>query len=248
MSKELTTIDPNELDALDALSQEGTYNHLPRGATMIKFNGQTGRWVAPKVDPMEDLTGKLQLIADPMNSYHGFTVFENNRPICGGRYIVQVPGRYTPRSEIGHQDQSKWQPGLDGKPKDPATFGMYLPMAVQTGDQLYIYITQSTSGINAIKNLLGAYSGNMRRSGRREFPIINLSRQSFRSRFGSQLFAPVLEILGWHEDGAPPIQVLAEPEVLSPEPAKVETKKPEPMRSKAEAEWNDEVPFAPEVR
>src|SRR5258708_37662853 len=50
------------------------------------------------------------------------------------------------REELDDNDQSKWEPGLDGEPKDPWVFQHLLPFEnLETGEVL-IFVTSSNGG------------------------------------------------------------------------------------------------------
>jgi hypothetical protein len=193
---------PAKLDLDDELTRwtqfatEGSQQHLPRNSEMLKFNGQTGEWVLPKSDPDGDLRG-MELIADVRNIHHGWTKFDGNR--VEDQRIVKAPGRPARRSELGDTDKELWELGLDGKtPKDPWNFAHYLPMFGREQGEMYVYITSSSTGGREIKNLAAVYINKVREKGNPDrLPIVKLNREKFKSRFGSRLFAPILDVIGW---------------------------------------------------
>jgi hypothetical protein len=201
MTNDLAKIDlDDELSLWHQFTSDGNTQHLPRGAEQLKLNGQSGRWVLPKTDPDTDLTG-MELVADCRNIHHGWTRFEGNR-VTDAR-IVKAPGRPARRAELGDEDKTKWELGLDGKTrKDPWSFGHYLPLVGREQGETYIYITSSTSGGREIKNLAACYVAKVQEKGNPDrLPIVKLDKERFKSRFGSRLFAPVLTIVAWRVVG-----------------------------------------------
>jgi hypothetical protein len=115
---------------------------LPRDASLLKFNGQTGIW---SVKGGVDLTGEV-FIADPFCAGFGWTRWENR--MYGARYIVRVPREPMSRSELPEQDPGKWpERDSNGHQKDPYQFAGYLPLVHCETDQKFVYATQSDSGL-----------------------------------------------------------------------------------------------------
>jgi hypothetical protein len=227
MSNEIakTNLD-EELTLWQRFAEEGNTKHLPRGSEMLKFNGQEGIWCTPKSDPDSDLRG-MELVADIRNLHHGWTRFEGNR-VADSR-IVRAPGRPARRAELGDTDKEMWELGLDGKtPKDPWNFAHYLPMFGREQGELYIYITSSSTGGREIKNLAAVYINKVREKGNPDrLPIVKLNREKFKSRFGSRLFVPILDTVGWRII-KPDFEAIAEP----PERRKIEApRKGEPQKA-----------------
>src|SRR5689334_12084355 len=107
-----------ELAAFEQYASEGNRSWLPPDATIIKFNSLTGRWFDPKnPDLTEDLSGKRQLVADVRNVHHGYQKFDGNIPV--DNRIVRIDRKLPLREELGDLDQSRWEKGFNGQPKDP---------------------------------------------------------------------------------------------------------------------------------
>ena len=121
---------------------------------------------------------------------------KGERPDFRTAYICQ--GEEEPlRDEFGEDDKSKWEIGLDGKPRDPWSHVFRLILENQAGD-LAELILSSYYGKRAANVLLDK----VRRAGLRT-PIVRLESEKVSTKFGP-VAAPKFEITGFVEDESPP--------------------------------------------
>jgi hypothetical protein len=195
MSKELIPIE--EVGQWEDFASQGNFRHLPSYAEVLRFNGLTGCWWT-RDEPDEDQTNQLKLIADIGNVYHGYSKFEGRRIV--DHHIVKAPAKAPSRKELGDLDEAQWPRNAEGEAKDPLSYAMYLPLTTEGCDAVFIFITSSMSGIRAVRDLAGDYALKLRENQKTErLPLVNLSKDRFKSKFGGKLFAPVFEILSWRE-------------------------------------------------
>jgi hypothetical protein len=224
-STALAVIDEQELEGLETFSKEGRSPHLPPGCDILKFNGQEGDWVAPKVDPDERLNGE-KFLADIFRVHHGWTRWQGNKRT--ENHIMPASQKPPKRDTLGDLDESRWAKDDQGKPIDPWQFAVYLLLI--SDDENFVFITGSQSGQRAVRALVGT-AINHDAPARNQIPIVKLGEESFKSRYGSKLYAPIFEIQGWHE-----IERDADGVIVDFEPIKVRPKQtvlPPEKRSKA---------------
>jgi hypothetical protein len=119
------------------------------------------------------------------------------------RRIVKVRVGHAPkREELGDDDESLWEVGDDGKPRDPWVFQWLLPMAtVEAEGDLVVFVAQSKGGISAIGSLCGVY-GRSQRNGL--LPIVAIKTTSYPHKKYRKVLKPDLPIVGMHGVAAPP--------------------------------------------
>jgi len=112
----------------------------------------------------------------------------------GGMFDGYVP---PPRSELGDDDITQWEPGLDGKPQDPWQAQVLLPLQDDETGKLYVFQTSSKTGLRAVATLIST----CKQMAKREpdiWPVIELKVSSFEhrdSRIG-QVKKPDFKIVG----------------------------------------------------
>jgi hypothetical protein len=82
------------------------------------------------------------------------------------------------RDSLGDNDPTRWETGLDGKPKDPWQSQILLPLLGVTDEALYVFQTTSPTGRNSVGRLITLY----RRMRLREpglYPVIKLAVGGF---------------------------------------------------------------------
>jgi hypothetical protein len=96
----------------------------------------------------------------------------------GGMFDGYVP---PPRSELGDDDPTLWDPGLDGQPQDPWLFQVLLPLQDEETGKLYIFQTSSKTGLRAVATLIST----CKQMAKREsdvWPVVELKVSSFEHR------------------------------------------------------------------
>jgi hypothetical protein len=57
---------------------------------------------------------------------------------------------------LGDLDESKWEPGLDGQPRDPWQEQICLPVVPQdAGGEVFRFVARSATALRAVRRLLG---------------------------------------------------------------------------------------------
>jgi hypothetical protein len=125
------------------------------------------------------------------------------------------------REELDDNDQSSWEIGLDGKPKDPWSLQYLLPLENFENGEIVIFTSATAGGRMSIAELSQAWSRHVKR-GSRAMPIVKLSVDNFTSKKFGAVQRPLFEITGWDEAPASGVEI-APPTAAS--------------------ELNDEIPF-----
>jgi hypothetical protein len=103
-----------------------------------------------------------------------------------------------PRLTLGDNDQTQWEPGLDGEPADPWLHQMCLVLQNIETRELYTFATTSLTGRRAVGNLLRHYD-RMRRANIDELPVVRLKSGGFNHRKDPRIGwvpVPVFAIVG----------------------------------------------------
>src|SRR5436305_3912185 len=64
---------------------------------------------------------------------------------------------HSPREGLGDNDESKWEPGLDGKPKDPWSLQYLLPLENVENGEVVVFTIASAGGRKGVSDLCKAY-------------------------------------------------------------------------------------------
>ena len=103
------------------------------------------------------------------------------------------------RDELDDGDQSQWETGLDGKPKDPWVFQRLLPFEHLESGEVVIFVTSSTGGKIACDELVREYARRVKRTGSRALPIVALRSKDMPTTYYGPVPRPYFEVVG-HED------------------------------------------------
>jgi hypothetical protein len=121
------------------------------------------------------------------------------------RRMGKAIDRYVPpeREELDEwHDKSKWETGLDGKPKDPWSFQHLLPFENLESGDVVIFTTSSVGGQIATDELCNAWGRHAKRNRSRAMPIVKLASKMMKTRFGADVPRPCFEVDGWDEGPA----------------------------------------------
>jgi hypothetical protein len=114
------------------------------------------------------------------------------------------------RDELGDLDETLWEPGLDGRPRDPWAEQWYLPLIDRgNGNDLFCFTARNVVSIIAVRQLLGKVQYNPKgRAGL--YPVIKLGVvEYFNKRFNTTKPKPILGVIDWvaPDGGNPPASV-----------------------------------------
>jgi hypothetical protein len=87
----------------------------------------------------------------------------------------------TATEELPDRDQSQWPIGLSGLAEDPWRHVMYLVLQRCSSNELYTFVTQSTSGRRSVGDFLRHYDRDRKRHPD-EYPVVRLTTGGFQPR------------------------------------------------------------------
>jgi hypothetical protein len=123
--------------------------------------------------------------------------------------IIRQPGEDLPdRETLGHDDQTKWEKGLDGKPKDPWADTRYVYLTNPLTAEIYTFTTTSGGGHKAVHDL-GEQIELMRSAYPGATPIVELRSAPWPTRYGMKS-RPLFKVVDW-ETGAIEGEAVAKP-------------------------------------
>jgi hypothetical protein len=159
---------------------------------------------------------------------HGFIRFhgEGEKPTIVETRLSDDKPAIT-REELGDLDAAKWEPGLDGQPRDPWQEQFCVPMVARDGGggEVFRFVARRVTSILAVRKLLGVvrYHPNGRAGW---LPVVKIGVVTYyNKRFKRDMPKPVLGVIDW----------------IAPEGAAPVT--PPPTPPKLSADMNDEVGF-----
>jgi hypothetical protein len=183
---------------------------------------------------------------------------------------VTKPGQLHPkRSDLPDQDETQWEPGLDGKPADPRQDARYVYLVDQQSAAEFTFVTKSKGGRSAVSALRNQLA-NMRTAHPRAVAVVELLSQKMKTDFGTKA-KPWLKVVGWingagkapgtiEGQAAPPAPPAIEDRGTPAAPArrnaapttgesrgtKKARKKPSLDHPDRKAQLDDDIPFDPE--
>jgi hypothetical protein len=155
--------------------------------TLLKF--ADWRWTAGKeATPIPDGT-KLVALATAA----AWVRWADQWPI---EYRMREPGRRLPdREELGFTDQSEWEEGPDGEPKDCWQSTRFVYLVDPQTAEAFTFSTSSWGGRNAVATL-GDQIARMRSAHPSAVPIVELRAAEMPTKFGRKS-KPVFKVVGW---------------------------------------------------
>jgi hypothetical protein len=103
------------------------------------------------------------------------------------------------REELDDNDPTKWEAGLDGKPKDPWCFQHLLPFENLEDGDVVIFTTSSVGGQIATEEIVNAYARRLKRMKSRALPIVRLASKDMETKRFGDVPRPHFEVDGWED-------------------------------------------------
>jgi hypothetical protein len=103
------------------------------------------------------------------------------------------------RKELDDNDQTTWEKGLDGNPKDPWKFQHLLPFEHLESGDVVIFVTDSTGGKIATEEIVREYARRLKRKGSRALPIVKLASKDMPTKAYGNVPRPHFEVDGWED-------------------------------------------------
>jgi hypothetical protein len=156
------------------------------------------------------IKGKYKVAEDEVPLGTQYVVHANQLTFCWIKFVDKkvverrhgkAAEKWVPaeREDLDDTDQSKWEIGLDGKPKDPWCFQHLLPFEnFETGEVL-IFATSSAGGQIATEKLVREYARRLKRKKSRALPIAKIAVATFTSKKYGEVLRPHFEVDGWED-------------------------------------------------
>lgn len=160
--------------------------------TLLKFSDWKW-WAGKEATPVADGT---RLVA--LATAAGWVRWENQKPV---EYRMREPGRRLPdRDDLGFTDQSEWEDGPDGEPKDPWQSTRWVYLVDPQTAEAFTFSTSSWGGRNAVVTL-GDQIARMRNVHADAVPIVELRAAEMPTKFGRKS-KPIFKVAGWKSANA----------------------------------------------
>jgi hypothetical protein len=101
------------------------------------------------------------------------------------------------RNDLDDLDDSKWERGADGSPKDPWSFGFYLTLVDPKDDETYQYTAMSNGARRAVADLIKAFTKQRKKDPANCVPVVRLMADAYRHRDYGRIDTPKLTIVDW---------------------------------------------------
>jgi hypothetical protein len=111
------------------------------------------------------------------------------------------------REDLGDNDPSKWETGLDGKPKNPWSLQYLLPLENLENGEVLIFTTGSVGGKMGVAELCRTWARRAKK-GLRALPIVKLSAIDMPTKVFGPVPRPHFRIVNWDEAAASSIEVI----------------------------------------
>jgi hypothetical protein len=159
--------------------------------TLLKF--ADWNWTRGKeAEPLEKGT---QLVAT--GTAAAWVRWQDGKPV---ETRLRQPGAKMPeREELGSTDETGWEKGADGKPKDPWAATRFVYLISPLTAEAYTFSTSSWGGREAVINL-GDSIARMRSAHPDAMPIVALEAAPMMTRYGRKS-KPIFKIVGWKATG-----------------------------------------------
>ena len=197
MNELTVTANTSRVSPIRAFAEEGNLGTLGK---IVEF--KKGQW---SVDD-RDVEDGLRFVADMGGGYRCVVKWFDGRPVDGTFQLASIAlGETLPfRSELGDFDETKWEDGMDGKPKDPWAYGHRQILKGWEDGAVHTFRTSSWGGKRAMQLLYGEYDREKDRHPG-QFPVVELNQEKVTNKTFGPIPEPRFPIVGWRTlDGGPP--------------------------------------------
>jgi hypothetical protein len=155
--------------------------------TLLKYNDR--HWT--KGTESEDIEQGTKLVA--LGAAAAWVRWAGGKPV---EYRMREPGRRLPeREELGDLDQSQWERGPDGEPKDPWQNTRFVYLEDPRTAEAFTFSTSSWGGRQAVADL-GEQIERMRFKHPGAVPLVELASAPMKTKYGMKS-KPFFKVLGW---------------------------------------------------
>jgi hypothetical protein len=202
-----------EAQAYNVATNDGWSDAAADGAsrvirgTLLKFSD--GTWLSGK-ENIEINRGTRLLAVDCAKAW---CKWRDGKP----EYRVQQPGAAFPeREELGDDDKSIWEAGINGEPRDPWSLNRMVYLIDPRSQGAYTFVTSSWGGRGAVIDLADAVR-RKRFSSPSAIPLVELQSAPHVTKYGRKT-KPLFKLIEWRngldDEGEP--EPKPAPKLVSP--------------------------------
>jgi len=137
-----------------------------------------------------DVTGRT-FVAYVDQCGYGWTLFLGGKMISEN--VTLLATTEMPERPQGHDDQTAWETGPDGRKRDPLVFQHHLPVADAETGAIAVFKTGSKGGANAIGELFASFARNPVLG----YPVVRLDSGKYKNKkTGGFTHYPIFTIVG----------------------------------------------------
>jgi hypothetical protein len=167
----------------------------------------------------------------------GWVKWQGGKPV---EYKMREPGRRLPdREELDALDESEWENGPDGKPKDPWQFTRFVYLVDPFTAEAFTFSTSSWGGRGAVMDLADQIQ-RMRYARPGAVPVVELRHAPMMTKFGKKS-KPLFKVVDWRMSGgfeSTSKAAAPAPQIDVNKPAQIEARPAQSAR-----DLDDEIPF-----
>jgi hypothetical protein len=128
-----------------------------------------------------------------------------------GKEVLDRQDSNLRREDLGHSDEAEWEPGLDGKPKDPWAYTPRVELLDPKTLDEYRFETSNKGGRACVDELVNKVN-KVRTLHPGATPIVTLTTKIMKTKYGPRP-RPSFKIVGWRfpKGGDPGTPVLPKP-------------------------------------
>jgi hypothetical protein len=197
----------------------------------LKFSGEDGHWTCGKDKTTVD---DRKLIVAVPDLLVGWQKFKDKQSISYGIGRIADGHIPPPRDELDENDEKRWR-----NKRDPWQLTYFLGCFDPETQPQFVFATTSAGGRDALANLQDAFvkHNEVRATVPWQWPLIELSSDSYINSFGKKIFVPIFHVLSWSD---PPAGFKAiQPPATTPLIATKSNGSDPPSRD----EMDDDIPF-----
>ena len=209
-----------QVSPLMAFAEEGNL-----GTLGLPIDFKKGQWSVAD----EAVNNGMRFVVDMQGGYRCVVKWFDKHPVDGTFQLASIANAESLpfRNELGDHDETQWELGLDGKPRDPWVYGHRQIMKGWDDEaKVYTFRTSSFGGKRALQMLYRAYE---MEKGEHPgcAPVIELNQEKVLNKIFGLIPEPRFPIIGWRRtDDAPPIEAT-----------------PDDPRTEIAKDLDDEIPF-----
>ncbi len=195
MSKELATANQTVALPTDTSGLKTYANtNIKSGNTYLKVNGKTGDVTFGKED--NQLPDGAQLVALIGGAQAGYIEWEDGQAINDDWIAIadyNAENMRALREGFGQLDQDQWERDSKGRPIDPISESVRVPMLWLAERKPLMFSSSSNGGCNAVKHLIRNTLAEIEAD---QLPIVEIEVDSYPHKKFGEVFYPVFRIVG----------------------------------------------------